>query len=93
MALANSARDHGKDEAAFREDLMNIARTTLSSKLLKKRETKPWLYRKTEPFFERTNDAYRRTSQKVKDYVQTSGKDPESLGSGRLAFVYVYQDR
>ena len=39
------------------------------------------------------NDAYRRTSQKVKDYVQTSGKDPESLGSGRLAFVYVYQDR
>jgi len=39
------------------------------------------------------NDAYRRTSQKVKDYVQTSGKDPESLGSGRLAFVYVDQDR
>ncbi|MBC14648.1 acriflavin resistance protein [Rubrivirga sp. SAORIC476] len=33
----------------------------LSSKLLKRRETKPWLYRKTEPFFERTNDAYRRT--------------------------------
>ena len=39
------------------------------------------------------NDAYRRTSQKVKDYVQTSGKDPESLGSGRLACVYVDQDR
>ena len=39
------------------------------------------------------NDAYRRTSQKVKDYVQTSGKDPESLGSGRLAFVYIDQDR
>ena len=32
VALANSARDHGKDEAAFREDLMNIARTTLSSR-------------------------------------------------------------
>ena len=39
------------------------------------------------------NDAYRRTSQKVKDYVKTSGNDPESLGSGRLAFVYVDQDR
>ena len=33
----------------------------LSSKLLKKRETKPWLYRKTEPTFERLNGAYRRT--------------------------------
>ena len=33
-ALAASARDHGKDPAAFREDLLNIARTTLSSKLL-----------------------------------------------------------
>ncbi len=31
----------------------------LSSKLLTKRETKPWLYRKTEPFFQRLNDAYR----------------------------------
>ncbi len=33
----------------------------LSSKLLKKRETKPWLYRKTEPAFERLNGAYRST--------------------------------
>ena len=33
-ALAASALDHGKDPAAFREDLLNIARTTLSSKLL-----------------------------------------------------------
>ncbi len=32
----------------------------LSSKLLKKRETKPWLYRKTEPAFERLNGTYRR---------------------------------
>ncbi len=31
----------------------------LSSKLLRKRETKPWLYRKTEPVFERLNDGYR----------------------------------
>jgi T-complex protein 1 subunit beta len=29
------AMDNGKDEAAFREDLMKIAKTTLSSKLLK----------------------------------------------------------
>lgn len=33
-ALANSAIDHGKDEKAFRQDLFNIARTTLSSKVL-----------------------------------------------------------
>ena len=33
----------------------------LSSKLLKRRETKPWLYRKTEPLFERMNEAYRRS--------------------------------
>ena len=33
-ALIASAKDHGGDEAAFREDLMNIARTTLSSKIL-----------------------------------------------------------
>jgi T-complex protein 1 subunit beta len=33
-ALKNAAIDNGKDSAAFKEDLMNIARTTLSSKLL-----------------------------------------------------------
>ena len=33
-ALSASAKDHGGDEAAFRQDLMNIARTTLSSKIL-----------------------------------------------------------
>lgn len=33
-ALEKSARDNSNDEAKFREDLMNIARTTLSSKIL-----------------------------------------------------------
>lgn len=33
-ALTNAAIDNGKDEVKFREDLMNIARTTLSSKIL-----------------------------------------------------------
>ena len=33
-ALENVAQDNGQDEVAFREDLYNIARTTLSSKLL-----------------------------------------------------------
>lgn len=33
-ALTNAAVDHGNDEAAFHEDLLNIARTTLSSKIL-----------------------------------------------------------
>jgi T-complex protein 1 subunit beta len=33
-ALLESAQDHSKDAEAFRLDLMNIARTTLSSKVL-----------------------------------------------------------
>lgn len=33
-ALSNSAVDHGKDPEAFRRDLLAIARTTLSSKVL-----------------------------------------------------------
>merc|ERR1719203_2102468 len=33
-ALEKSATDHSKDDKLFREDLMNIARTTLSSKIL-----------------------------------------------------------
>ncbi|KAK4056486.1 T-complex protein 1 subunit beta [Microbotryomycetes sp. JL221] len=33
-ALENSATDHGKDADAFRQDLLAIARTTLSSKVL-----------------------------------------------------------
>jgi len=33
-ALEEVAMDHSQDEAKFREDLMNIARTTLSSKIL-----------------------------------------------------------
>merc|ERR1711973_735543 len=33
-ALKAAAMDHGNDEVKFKEDLMNIARTTLSSKIL-----------------------------------------------------------
>lgn len=33
-ALEDASQNHGDDPAAFREDLMNIARTTLSSKIL-----------------------------------------------------------
>eukprot|EP00041_Stephanoeca_diplocostata_P008225 m.118864 g.118864 ORF g.118864 m.118864 type:complete len:530 (-) comp17228_c0_seq1:127-1716(-) len=33
-ALKAAAKDHGSDEVAFRKDLTNIARTTLSSKIL-----------------------------------------------------------
>jgi len=33
-ALADAAIDHGEDKEAFRNDLINIARTTLSSKIL-----------------------------------------------------------
>ncbi|KAI9226035.1 MAG: T-complex protein 1 subunit beta [Piptocephalis tieghemiana] len=34
QALESAAQDHSSDPAAFREDLLNIARTTLSSKVL-----------------------------------------------------------
>lgn len=33
-ALTASAQDHSSDDVVFREDLLNIARTTLSSKIL-----------------------------------------------------------
>ena len=33
-ALEAAAIDHGNDEVLFREDLLNIARTTISSKIL-----------------------------------------------------------
>ena len=35
----------------------------LSTRLLKQREEKPWIYRKTEPFFQALTDAYRRSLQ------------------------------
>lgn len=38
-ALQQSARDHSEDPAKFREDLLNIAKTTLSSKLLTHEKT------------------------------------------------------
>merc|ERR550525_628335 len=34
LALETESKDHGNDETRFRDDLMNIARTTLSSKIL-----------------------------------------------------------
>jgi T-complex protein 1 subunit beta len=34
VALEGIAMDHQTDDAAFKRDLMNIARTTLSSKIL-----------------------------------------------------------
>src|SRR5690242_14873386 len=34
-ALEGSAQDHSKDQDKLKEDLLNIARTTLSSKILK----------------------------------------------------------
>merc|ERR1712061_57655 len=38
QALESSAKDHGEDADKFRNDLMNIARTTLSSKILNARK-------------------------------------------------------
>jgi len=35
----------------------------LSTRILKQRDEKPWIYRKTEPFFEALTDAYRRSLQ------------------------------
>jgi len=39
-ALTDAANDHGQDPVKFREDLMNIARTTLSSKILTQHKDK-----------------------------------------------------
>ena len=40
----------------------------LSTRLLKQREEKPWIYRKTEPFFEALTDAYRRSLASFMEY-------------------------
>ena len=40
----------------------------LSTRLLKKREQKPWIYRKTEPFFQALTDAYRRSLRSFMQY-------------------------
>ncbi|PEN13479.1 acriflavin resistance protein [Longibacter salinarum] len=45
----------------------------LSSRLLKQREEKPWIYRKTEPFFQWLTDAYRRTLQAFMEVRWISG--------------------
>ena len=39
-ALASNAIDHGSEPEKFKEDLMNIARTTLSSKILTQHKDK-----------------------------------------------------
>ncbi|KAK3762504.1 hypothetical protein RRG08_017227 [Elysia crispata] len=39
-ALTNAARDNGNDPVKFKEDLLNIARTTLSSKILTQHKEK-----------------------------------------------------
>jgi len=40
----------------------------LSTRILKQREQKPWIYRKTEPFFEALTDAYRRSLETFMEY-------------------------
>ncbi|MEF8816262.1 MAG: efflux RND transporter permease subunit [Salinibacter sp.] len=40
----------------------------LSTRLLKQRDEKPWIYRKTEPVFEYLNDAYRRSLEAFMEY-------------------------
>ncbi len=40
----------------------------LSTRLLKQRDEKPWIYRKTEPVFESLTDAYRRSLEAFMEY-------------------------
>jgi multidrug efflux pump len=40
----------------------------LSTRILKQREQKPWIYRKTEPFFQALTDAYRRSLQSFMEH-------------------------
>ena len=59
--LSKVAFDHGRDENKFREDLLSIARTTLSSKLLNQEK---------EHFAQLAVDAILRLKGKPLDYIQ-----------------------
>ena len=80
-ALEKAAMDHGSDATLFREDLLNIARTTLSSKLLNVEKNH---------FAELAVDAVLRLKGSGNlDYIQVIKKPGESLADSFLEEGFV----
>ncbi|KAF4728427.1 T-complex protein 1 subunit beta, partial [Perkinsus olseni] len=83
--LDGCAFDNGKDEAKFREDLLAIARTTLSSKLL---------HYEKDKFAELAVDAVLRLKgRKTLDYIQVIKKPGASLRDSYLEDGFILEKR
>lgn len=83
--LDQIAFDHGLDESRFREDLLNIAKTTLSSKLLKHEK---------EYFAELAVTAILRLKGKPNlDYIQVIKKAGASLKDSYFADGFILEKR
>jgi T-complex protein 1 subunit beta len=82
--LSKVAFDHGRDEKKFREDLLSIARTTLSSKLLNQEK---------EHFAQLAVDAILRLKGKPLDYIQLIKKAGGSLKDSYLAEGFILEKR
>ena len=82
--LTRIAFDNGKDEKKFREDLLSIARTTLSSKLLNQEK---------EHFAQLAVDAILRLKGKPLDYIQLIKKAGGSLKDSYLAEGFILEKR
>jgi T-complex protein 1 subunit beta len=82
--LKSVAFDNGKDASKFREDLLSIARTTLSSKLLNQEK---------EHFAQLAVDAILRLNGKPLDYIQLIKKSGGSLKDSYLAEGFILEKR
>jgi T-complex protein 1 subunit beta len=83
--LESLAIDHGKDPVAFREDLMKIAKTTLSSKLLKHEK---------DHYAKLAVDAVLRLKGKPNlDYIQVIKKPGASLKDSFLEEGFILEKR
>merc|ERR1719265_994035 len=79
------AKDNGKDPVAFREDLLRIARTTLSSKLLKHEK---------EHFAQLAVDSVLRLKGKAQlDYIHVIKKSGASLKDSFLEEGYILEKK
>lgn len=82
--LESVAFDNGRDEKKFREDLLSIARTTLSSKLLNQEK---------EHFAQLAVEAILRLKGKPLDYIQLIKKSGGSLKDSYLAEGFILEKR
>jgi T-complex protein 1 subunit beta len=82
--LESVSFDNGKNDARFREDLLSIARTTLSSKLLSQEK---------EHFAQLAVAAILRLKDKPLDYIQIIKKSGGSLKESYLAEGFILEKR